>query len=190
MISDKVSGIVGAIFILVSAVYYISAILKGKTKPDLVSWTIWASLGVIGFASAASKGWNSTLWVLLINAAVQTIYALLSIKYGDKGRWGIGDIISIVACMMSVVLWYLTRIPETALFVVLVVDAYGSFRTFRKSWQSPEDEDLPAWVLGGAGDVFSILAIEKWNFLQVGYPLYLGITVPLIALVIFVRKPR
>jgi hypothetical protein len=67
---NVVAGYLSGIAILISFFPYIRDIFQGKTKPERISWLIWAILGAISFFSQFAKGASLFLWYVTREAAV------------------------------------------------------------------------------------------------------------------------
>jgi predicted nucleotidyltransferase len=72
--------------------------------------------------------------------------------------------------------------------LVSAIDVFGYIPTFRKSYKDPWSETLATWVLFAMADIFSILALSKYNFLTVTY--LATITVVNISFFIFCTSRR
>ena len=109
---------------IISIIPYFRSILKGDTKPHRMTFFIWTILILIAFFSQLAKGAS---WSLLLTAgdgiAVLATF-ILSVKFGVGGlEWR--DIISLVGVVVSLILWYLTKEPATALFLIILIDLIG-----------------------------------------------------------------
>src|ERR1017187_8729834 len=157
-IFGEVSGVVAVI----AFVPYIRSILKGETKPNRASWFIWSILGVIILASYHFSGASSTIWLPVVYAIAPVFILLLAFKYGVGGFEGL-DIVCLVGAALGLILWKLTHSPETALYLSIVVDAFGFVPTFKKAFYHPASESTLAWVIGVTATWLNLLAINSWR---------------------------
>lgn len=165
-------GIIAGIISLSAFIPYLLSILKGKTKPNRVSWWIWSWLGVLLYLSYKDAGANETLWVPLTYIVTPFITALLSIKYG-VGGWTRFDISCLACSVAGTVVWYISQSATTALMLFLAIDLFGSLPTVRKTYFHPEQEDKLAWSLMVAANLLNIFAAEQFSFSIIIYPLYM-----------------
>lgn len=77
---------VANILFLVAFVPYIIAILRGKVKPNRITWWVCTTAGFILGAIYCSSGGNHTIWTPARYLIGPFITALLSLKYG-RGGW-------------------------------------------------------------------------------------------------------
>jgi hypothetical protein len=164
-------GILAGILSFVAYLFYIVAIIKGRTRPSRSTWIIWAFIGFVLLASYKASGAEDTIWVPVSEALAPTIIAILSIKYGVGGK-DKADILAFVGSILSLILWWIFGTPVVALVTNLAIDFFAAIPTIIKSYRKPEEEDKFAWTLTQTGNLFNILAIDKLMFSVVLYPVY------------------
>lgn len=164
-------GIIAGIFSFSAYLFYIVAILKGRTKPSRATWFIWAAIGIILAISYRASGAEDTIWVAVSEAIAPTIIALLAIKYGVGGAEKL-DIICFIGSIFSLFLWWFFGSPVVALVTNLTIDLLAALPTIKKSWKKPEEEDRFAWTLTQTGELFNLFAINKIAFAIIIFPVY------------------
>lgn len=180
-------GYIGGILMIISIIPYFRSILKGDTKPHRMTFFIWTILILIAFFSQLAKGAS---WSLLLTAgdgiAVLATF-ILSVKFGVGGlEWR--DIISLVGVVVSLILWYLTKEPATALFLIILIDLIGLNLTIIKTWKNPETENWVAWAICALGGFFGVLAVGSYNFILLSYPVYICLANLSLTIIIIYRK--
>jgi len=183
----EIFGYVSGLLFVFSAIPYIRSILKGKTKPQRITWLIWTVLVFIAFFSQLAKGATWSLLLTAGDAITIVVVFIFSIKYG-VGGFGKIDIISLAGAGLSLILWYFTNEPAVALFLIILIDIIGSNLTILKAWKNPETENWVGWAMCGVGGLFGILSVGSFNFILLAYPLYICLMNSLIALIIITRK--
>jgi hypothetical protein len=167
----SIFGYLSGAAILASYIPYIRDIFLNKTKPERMSWLIWAVLGSIALFSQLAKGAS---WSLILTGA-ETVGELfvffLAIKYGFGGFLK-RDIIALIGAGLGLLLWYLTNEPAVALFIVIAIDLMGSILTVMKSYENPSTETASGWALTLLGGIFGCLAVGNLNFILLAFPLY------------------
>ncbi|OGE84246.1 MAG: hypothetical protein A3B23_00430 [Candidatus Colwellbacteria bacterium RIFCSPLOWO2_01_FULL_48_10] len=180
-------GILAGVLTIIEFVPYIYSIVKGKTKPERASWSIWALVTAIGLASFYSSGARETIWMLVAYVAATITVSLLSIRYG-VGGWTKFDRYIIFSCALCLVVWWLTGSPLIALAMTITIDALAALPTIRKTYYHPESEDRLAWVISLSAGGLNLLAVEKWDFAHASYPIYLFIMIGIVTELIL--RPR
>ena len=164
-------GYLSGVAILASFVPYIRDIFLNKTRPERMSWLIWAILGGISFFGQFAKGAS---WSLIMTGG-QALGDLLVFALAIK--WGLGgfmkrDIFAMVGAALGLILWYLTNEAAVALFIVVAIDATGTVLTVIKSYENPGTETASAWVLTFFGGLFGCLAVGSFNLILLMFPFY------------------
>lgn len=149
---------------------YIFSILRGQTKPHLFSYIIWASIGGLASLMAFVSGAGAGAWAMTSSAIIAAITACLAVKYGSKD-FKRTDIIALVVASLIMPLWLITDNPIYAMALIILIDWAALYPTLRKTWHTPFEEDLPAWLFCWLKNICAILAMEHTSWITVGYPL-------------------
>lgn len=185
----KILGYSSGILMILSVIPYARSIFKLKTKPQRMTWLIWSILTFIAFFSQLAEGGT---WSLLLTAgdtiAILIVF-VLSLKFGIGG-WRRIDIFSLVGASVSLFLWYLTKEPAVALFLIILTDLFGAHLTIVKSWKNPETENWVGWAMCGLGGFLGALAVGEWNFVLISFPFYIFLINSFIALIILFRRKK
>jgi hypothetical protein len=180
-------GFISAILMMLSVIPYARSILRGETKPHRMTWLIWTILILIAFFSQLAKGATWSLLLTAGDAIAILITFILSIKFGTGGFRKI-DIISLCGALVSLILWYFTKEPAVALFLIILIDLIGANLTIIKTWKNPETEHWAGWAICGIGGFFGILAVGNLNIILLSYPVYICLINSSIAIIILARK--
>ena len=151
---------------------YIRDIFKGKTKPERISWLIWAILGSISFFSQFAKGASYSLVLVGAQTFGDLFIFILAIKWGFGGFLK-RDIFALVGAGIGLVLWYVTKEAAVALFVAIFIDAIGVVLTVIKSYEEPTTETISSWVLTLLAGVLACIAVGSFNLVLLAFPFYI-----------------
>lgn len=168
---EDLGQIAGALALL-GFVSYVVAILRRQTRPSRATWWIWTIVGVVLCASYLSSGATVTIWVPISYALGPLVAAMLSLHYGEGG-WTRFDRACFLGTGASLALWAVVRSPIIPLTMNIVIDLLGALPTLRKTFDDPDSEDRLAWLLFFVANTLNLLAISRWSFSIVLYPLYL-----------------
>jgi hypothetical protein len=147
---------------------YIRDLFKGKTKPHLYTWLVWALTQGTAAVGLWYGGGRLGVLSLVIGTALVIVIFLLSFKYGTKNITR-ADTIVLLAALLAIVLWWRLDNPYLAVFMVSLIDGLGYVPTFRKSFQAPWSETLSFWIAMMFAALFALLANAEYNFLTVTY---------------------
>ena len=168
-----VLGTVAVGIAFIGYVPYLWAIWKGKTRPHAFSWTIWGILTAIAFAAQWVDGAGPGAWVTGVTALtcfIIVIVALFTGRKQTKGHYHKSDVLSFIAALAAIPLWYLTNSPLWSMILVTIIDALGFYTTFRKSYVNPNEELLFAYLMSALKFVVALMALENFTIITALYP--------------------
>ncbi len=180
-------GYTSGILMMLSAIPYVRSILKGETKPHRMTWLIWSVLTIIAFFSQWAEGGTWSLLLTVGDTLAILVVFFFSIKFGVHGLRKI-DLLSLLGAGASLLLWYITKQPAVALFLIILVDLIGANLTIVKSWKNPETENWVGWAICGIGGFFGVLAVGELNFVLLSFPIYIFLINSIMALIVLIRK--
>jgi len=183
----EIFGYISGILMILSVIPYTRSILKGNTKPQRMTWLIWTILTLIAFFSQLAKGASWSLFVTAGDMIAILVTFIFSIKYGVGGFRKI-DILSLIGALVSLLLWYLTKEPAIALFLIILIDIIGANLTIIKSWKNPETENWICWAMCGVGGLFGIFSVGSFNLILLAYPIYICLINSIMAIIVIFRK--
>lgn len=166
-------AVLGSLISSGAAALYVRSILRGESRPQRVTWWVWAVSAVVVAASYLASA-EEVQWALFlpVSYAVETvIIALLAIRYGTGG-WSRFDLLCIGTAIASLGVWYVTASPFLAVLMNLVVDGAGAVPTVAKVVRDPGGEQSAAWLLTATGALLTLMAIEERTAMALVYPTY------------------
>ena len=183
-----VLGVVAGVIAFLAYIVYIVSIFRGRSKPNRVTWWIWAFMGLVLALSYQFSGAVNTIWVPYVEFLGPFSIALLSIKYGEGGLTNKTDLFSFFGAVISIILWIIFDNPVIALVTSLAVDSFAIIPTIKKSYLRPEGEDFWAWFGTGLADSLNMFAVEKFTFAILVYPIYMLVSDLIIIFILLLKK--
>ncbi len=180
-------GYVSGFFSIISIFPYIRDILRLQTKPQRTTWFIYSVLGAISFFSQLAKGATNSLWLPGTITLTVGIIFFLSLKYG-VGGFSTKDYLVLGIAALGLIAWYFTKEAAIALYLVILIDASGTYLTIEKTYVHPESETFSSWALASVSALFSLLAVGKVDVVLMSYPLYILLADGAIAATIILGK--
>ena len=172
---------------LLAYIPYIKDILSGKTKPHTYSWFLWGLLGLIVFVLQLKGGGGPGAYVTLSSALLSVVIFILALKIGDKDIKPL-DTIFLMAALIAMGIWLFAKQPTISLILLILIEVFGFFPTYRKSWYKPYDETLVTWLVNSIRYVLSLLALRTYNLLTLLYPLIWTIVIVGFTLMLVIRR--
>lgn len=155
-----------------SVIPYARDILKGTTKPNIVSWITWTLL--TGIATAAEiAGHQYVTAIFTASAVLETaIIVVLGIRYGYV-KYTTFDVVCQISAVVGIILWQLFNSPAIGVVASVTIDFIGCLPTIRHSWRKPGEETWSTYALAGLGGALAILALSHYNWTSLTYAVYI-----------------
>ena len=164
----------GAIAQLLTVFPYVRLMIKGRVKPNRVSWLMWSIAPIIATAAGISKGvgWAvlpvfmsgfAPLLILISSFIVKNAHWKLS-----KFDYGCGTLSA-----LALIFWALTSNPNIAIAFAIASDGLAAVPTIMKALRHPESENVAPFLSGVFNAATAFGAITIWTFSAVAFPAYL-----------------
>lgn len=178
------------VFNVLGNLSYLIAVLKGRAKPNKVTWFLWALAPLIGYAAQVTEGVGiSSLMTFAVGFGPLLVFFASFLN--RKAEWKITsfDLFCGFFSILALVLWAITKDAVLALILSILADAVACIPTLIKSWYYPETEEYKAYLFAGVSAFITILTIKSWTFTTYAFPVWiLGICIVFTILIKF--KPR
>lgn len=166
---------------------YALDVLKGVTKPRIVSWLTWSLLTVIGCAASFAAHQFASAILLAFASAETSSIVVLGLRKGDH-HFERFDVICQTAAIIGLVLWLVFDSPTIAIVATVAIDLVGALPTLKHIWQKPHEETWLTFALAGIGAACTIAAANGWKITAVAYPMYITLINAVFVTIIFVRR--
>lgn len=186
------SGYIGATILVAGFFVYINAIIKHKVISNRVTWGIWVLVNTLFCVSYyESVGLVSSIWVPLAYLISTIIIFLFLLAYGASGEWTWVEKGCLVGAGVILISWIIFRASLTTLTLTMLIDILGAIPLIVTVWKDPTSDYGPAWYFGFGANAINLLAIDRWDYANASYPLYLAIlTFTVSILILFPRLLR
>ena len=184
-------AIVGSFVAIIGALGYTWDTLKGNTKPNRISWTLWSAPPLIAFFGELSEHSNFKLALLTLALGIGPILVVLASFTDKRAYWKITgfDYFCGSISLLSIILWTITGNGNLAIFFSIIADLFAAIPTIRKAYSHPESESAIAFICGALGAGIALLTVQKWTFANCAFALYFFIgSATISALILYPRK--
>jgi len=173
MISDKFV-ILGALIQLWGCLVYAKDTFSGKTKPNRVTWFLWALAPIVAFAAELSKG-VGLIALMTFSVGFGPLIVLIASFTNKKAYWQLHwtDYLGGVLSLLGLSLWFTYREANIAIILNIAADALAAAPTLVKSFRHPETESEEAYTVAIVNAAIALLVIDKWNVAHYGFPIYI-----------------
>jgi len=174
--------ILGAIIAAAGSVSYLIDTLKGKVKPNRVSFLLWSLAPLIAFFAEIKQGVGiQALMTFVVGFLPLTIFIASFVN--KKAVWKLTGFVLMCGALsiVGLVLWYITKSGNIAIIFSILADGLAALPTVVKSFNYPETESAWPYFASTISAILTLLTVKVWNLANIGFPLY----IILITLVIF-----
>ncbi len=181
--------IIAAVASTLAALVYIRSMFTGRTRPNRVTWLMWAIAPLIAATAALSNGVG---WAVLpvFMAGFSPLMIFTASFFAKKAYWKPSnfDYVCGALSVFALFMWWLTKDPNVAIVFAISSDALASIPTITKARSNPETESIWPYIVGVFGAASSLVVATFWTFSAYAFPSYLIITNILVLLAIYKRQ--
>lgn len=167
--------LVSALISLSGSFAYIRDMFRGKSKPNLVTWGLWAFAPLIATGAALSvnaDGWST---VRIFMSGFGPLLVFIAAFVVRQGYWKLSQFDYICGSLSLIALgaWLLADSPILAILLAAIADLFATLPTILKAWKHPETETLYTYFVGLLTATIVIPAIPVWNIENSAFQVYL-----------------
>jgi len=157
--------ILSALLLLWGGYGYFRDTLAGRTKPNRVTWFLWALAAAVSFGAAFSA--DADIWAsvrVVVGGVVPAVIFLASfVNKHSYWRlswfdWACGGL-----SLTALLFWQLASSPLIAVLLATAANGIASIPTFIKAWNFPETESRLIYVTSFLSAILIIPAIPVWT---------------------------
>jgi hypothetical protein len=172
MLPEKIIFI-GVFINLIGTIWYIKTIIYGGTRPNLVSWFIWALAPLVGvFLQIKAGAGLSFLSTFMAGFSPILVIIFSLIKRNTFWKVTTFDVICGFFALLSLILYIITNKLSISIIFAILSDGLAAIPTVRKSWKFPETESGLTYALGIINHILALLIIKNWIFSIYSFSVY------------------
>jgi len=169
---------------------YIWDTIKGKTKPNRVSWSLWALAPIIATFAALSA--HADVWATtrVFLSGFMPLLIFIASFFNKKSFWKITffDAICGVFSFLAIIVWLLMGSAQWAILLAVIADGFASLPTMVKGWKHPETETGLTFALGFIAVLLVLPSIPVWDIQNSAFQIYLLIVNAFLVFAIYGRR--
>jgi len=170
--------IISTLLLLWGGYAYFRDTLAGRTKPNRVSWFLWALAPLVSFSAAFSV--DADIWAsvrVLVGGVVPAVIFLGSFV-NRKSYWKLTwfDWFCGGLSLTALLFWQLASSPLIAVLLATAANTFASIPTFIKAWNFPETETRLTFITSFLSAVLIVPAIPVWNIANSAFQIGLMLT--------------
>lgn len=166
--------IIGTIIGAIGSLAYLLDTVKGKVKPNRVSFLLWSIAPFIAFAAQIKQGVGlEALMTFSTGFLPATVFIASFVN--KKAEWKVTrfDLVCGFLSIVGLILWLITKVGNIAIFFSIVADGLAAVPTIVKSYKYPDTELAWPWLSSVFGVVLTLLTLKVLTFANSGFIVYI-----------------
>jgi hypothetical protein len=174
--------IVGAIITAVGGLSYLIDTLKGKVKPNRVSYLLWSIAPLIAFFAEIQQGVGlQALMTFIVGFLPFTVFVASFVNTNAAWKLTYFDATCGALSLVGLVIWYMTKSGNIAICFSILADFLAALPTIVKAFNYPETESAWPYFTATISAALTLLTIQVWNFATYAFPAYILLVTLIIA---------
>lgn len=180
-------GIIAGLLQLVASAPYLRDIMRGTTRPQRATWSIWMTLSFVVLASQWASGATWSLALTIGQTISCAAIFALAIPRGVGGMSRI-EVVLLGIAALGIVGWQISDDPVIATCSVVVADIIGVALMLPKTYRHPDSETVSTFAIGLVSTVFALAAVGSLEPALLIYPVYILIADSVVVALIVLRR--
>jgi len=166
--------IIGALIGAAGSVAYLIDTIKGKVKPNRVSFLLWSVAPFIAFAAQIKQGVGLEA-LMTFSTGFLPLTVLAASFLNKNAEWKLTKFDSLcgVLSIVGLILWQITKVGNVAIFFSILADGLAAVPTIIKAYKYPDTELAWPWIATCIGVVFTLLTLKDFSFANSGFIIYI-----------------
>ena len=176
----------GALLNLIGSSEYAWSTIKGRTKPNRVTWFLWALAPLIAFAAMLGEGVSVRAGLMTFMVGFGPLIVFIASFLNRQAVWNITrfDVVCGVLSVLGLVAWVITRTGNVAIFFSIMADGLALLPTLVKAYKFPETESYLVFLFGALSAGITLLALSTFTFTNAAFPIYIFVVCALLFVLI------
>ena len=166
--------IVGALIGAAGSVAYLRDTVKGKIKPNRVSFLLWSIAPLIAFAAQIKQGVGlEALMTFSTGFLPMTVFIASFVNKQAQWKLTMFDLLCGLLSLVGLILWMITKVGNVAILFSIIADGLAAIPTIVKAYKYPDTELAWPWMASVVGVVLTLLTLSTITFANSGFILYI-----------------
>jgi hypothetical protein len=182
--------VISTLISLAGAYSYIRDTLQGNTKPNRVSWSMWALAPLIGAIAAITSGGDAWATVRVFMAGFLPLTILFASFVNAKSYWRLTpfDFGCGALSFAALIVWLAADSPRVAILLAVAGDGFAAIPTISKAWKFPETETGLFFCASFASSLLVLPSIPVWTIENAAFPIHLTIVSAIVLFSVYRKR--
>jgi hypothetical protein len=169
--------------------FYVKDTIRGKIRPNRITWLLWSVIPLIAVAAALADG---VRWAVLpvFMAGFGPLLVFISSFINSQSYWKLDkfDYICGAFSALAIVLWWITKEPLLAIILSIAGDGFAEAPTLIKIWKYPDTETATLYFFGVFNAFTSFFALKTFSASELAFPIYIIIADSLLIMAFYKNR--
>ena len=173
--------IIGTLISVAGSAAYLVDTLKGKIRPNRVSFLLWSIAPFIAFAAQIKQGVGLEA-LMTFSTGFFPLVVFIATFINKNAEWKINkfDWLCGFLSVIGLTLWIITKVGDIAIIFSILADGLAALPTLVKAYKYPDTELAWPWIATSLGVALTLLTIAHPDFTNSGFIIYILIVDSLI----------
>ena len=165
---------IGMLIGATGSVAYLTNTVKGKVKPNRVTFLLWSVVPFIAFFAQIRQGVGLEA-LMTFSAGFLPLTVFIASFVNKQAEWKVTrfDLLCGILSVAGLVLWLITKVGNVAIFFSIVADGLAAVPTIVKAYRYPDTEIAWPWIATVVGVILTLLTISTITFANSGFIIYI-----------------
>ena len=154
---------------------YMRDTLAGRSKPNRISWSMWALAPLVSTGAALSI--HADVWATarIFFAGFFPLLIFAASFLNKQSYWKLTafDLLCGLCSATALIVWALVNSPRAAILLGALGDGFACFPTIVKAWKHPKTETGSTYIASLVSTLLVIPAIPRWDIENSAFEIYL-----------------
>ena len=153
---------------------YLRDTLRGTTKPNRVTWLLWAIAPLLAAGVEFDEGVGlRALPTFMVGFMPLLVFAASFVNPASVWKIRRFDYACGAVSVIGTVVWLVTRNGVLAISAAIAADFMAGLPTVHKSWTHPETETVHSYAGAAISMAVVLLTIDHWTFEVAAFPIFI-----------------
>jgi hypothetical protein len=166
--------IVGTLIGAAGSVAYLVDTVKGRIRPNRVSFLLWSVAPFIAFFAQITQGVGLEA-LMTFSTGFFPLTVFIASFVNKQAEWKLTwfDVACGILSLAGLALWMITKVGNVAIFFSIVADGFAAVPTIVKAYRYPDTEVAWPWIATVVGVILTLLTLSKLTFANSGFIIYI-----------------
>lgn len=166
--------IIGTLLGAIGSVAYLIDTVKGKVKPNRVSFLLWSIAPFIAFFAQVKQGVGLEA-LMTFSTGFLPLTVFIASFANKEAEWKLTrfDLLCGFLSVLGLILWLITRVGNVAIFFSIVADGLAAIPTVVKAYRYPDTELAWPWLATSFGVTLTLLTLSTFTFANSSFIFYI-----------------